>query len=107
MARVTYIEHNGTGHVVQLKPGQTLMEGAIDNSIDGIEAECGGQCACATCHCYIGEEWLELMPPKSPVESDMLEFAADEIRDNSRLGCQVQVTEAMDGLVVHLPEFQI
>ena len=107
MPRVTYIEFDGTEHTVQLKTGQSLMEGAMHNGISGIEAECGGQCACATCHCYIAESWLGMMPPTSVTESDMLEFAADKITPNSRLGCQVAITEEMDGLIVTLPEFQI
>jgi len=89
MARITFIQHDGTEHVVEAEPGMTVMEAAVKNSVPGIAAECGGACACATCHVYV----------------DMLDFAFD-IRPESRLSCQIKVTEALDGLVVRIPEKQ-
>ncbi|MFV0276109.1 MAG: 2Fe-2S iron-sulfur cluster-binding protein [Parahaliea sp.] len=105
MATITYIEHGGREHVVEVELGSTVMQGAVDNMIDGILAECGGACSCATCHCYIDDHWRDRVGPPSEVEKDMLEFAS-EPQANSRLSCQVKVTEAMDGLVVRLPESQ-
>ncbi|PIE11445.1 MAG: 2Fe-2S ferredoxin [Rhodobacterales bacterium] len=107
MAKITYIEHTGTKHEVDVAPGLTVMEGARDNGVPGIEADCGGACACSTCHVYVDEAWVEKIPAKDPMEEDMLDFAwqPDELR--SRLTCQIKVTEDMDGLVVHLPEKQI
>ncbi len=107
MARITYIEHNGTAHVVDVAPGLTVMEGARDNNIPGIEADCGGACACSTCHVYVAPDWVEKLPAKDDMEADMLDFAwrPDPVR--SRLTCQLKVTAAMDGLVVNMPEKQI
>ncbi|MFQ5624308.1 MAG: 2Fe-2S iron-sulfur cluster-binding protein [Paracoccaceae bacterium] len=107
MPRITYIEHNGTRHDVDVPSGLTVMEGARDNNIPGIEADCGGACACSTCHVYIADEWVDRLPAKDDMEMDMLDFAwqPDEVR--SRLTCQVKVTDALDGLVVQLPEKQI
>ena len=107
MARITYIEYNGTEHAVEVKSGLTVMEGARDNGITGIEADCGGACACSTCHVYIAPEWVERVPPKDAMEADMLDFAYEPDPVRSRLTCQIKVTDALDGLVVYLPEKQI
>ncbi len=107
MAKITYIEHTGTEHVVEVPNGLTVMEGARDNNIPGIEADCGGACACSTCHAYIAPEWVEKLPAKDEMEADMLDFAWEPDSSRSRLTCQIKVTDALDGLVVHLPEKQI
>ena len=105
MPKITYIEHNGTEHVVDAEVGQTVMEAAIKNNIPGIEAECGGACACATCHVYVEDAWRETTGEPDEMEEDMLDFAFD-IRDSSRLSCQIKVSEELDGLVVRVPETQ-
>ncbi len=105
MARITYIQHNGTEHAVEAEPGMTVMEAAVRNDIPGITAECGGACACATCHVYVDEAWREATGKPEMMEEDMLDFAFD-IRAESRLSCQIKVTEALDGLRVHIPERQ-
>ncbi|WP_071797770.1 2Fe-2S iron-sulfur cluster-binding protein [Natronohydrobacter thiooxidans] len=107
MAKITYIEFNGTEHVVDVAPGLTVMEGARDNGIPGIEADCGGACACSTCHVYVAEDWVEKLPARDPMEDDMLDFAYQPDATRSRLTCQIKVTDALDGLVVHMPEKQI
>ncbi len=105
MAKITYIEHNGTEHTVDVANGMTVMEGARDNGIPGIEADCGGACACSTCHVYVAPDWVGKLPEKQDMEEDMLDFAVD-VRPTSRLSCQIKVTAALDGLVVHVPERQ-
>jgi 2Fe-2S ferredoxin len=105
MARITFIEHNGTRHEVDAEPGMTVMEAAIKNSVPGIEAECGGACACATCHVYVDEAWVEKCGKPSEMEEDMLDFAFD-VRPTSRLSCQIRVSDAIDGLIVRTPEKQ-
>ncbi|PCJ76716.1 MAG: 2Fe-2S ferredoxin [Rhodobacteraceae bacterium] len=107
MAKITYIEHNGTEHVIEVANGLTVMEGARDNNVPGIEADCGGACACSTCHCYVAQDWVEKLPAKDDMEADMLDFAWEPDVTRSRLTCQVKVTDALDGLVVNLPEKQI
>lgn len=107
MAKITYIEHSGTEHVVDVAPGLTVMEGARDNNVPGIEADCGGACACSTCHVYVDEAWVEKLPAMDPMEEDMLDFAFEPKPNQSRLTCQLKVTDALDGLVVRLPERQI
>ncbi len=107
MPTITYIEFNGTEHKVDVPEGNTVMEGAVHNSIDGIEAECGGSCACATCHVYVDGAWLGKMPAMDPTESDMLECTVAPREAGSRLSCQIKVTADLDGLVVRLPEVQI
>ena len=107
MAKITYIEHNGTEHSVEVKNGMTVMEGARDNGIPGIEADCGGACACSTCHVYVPAEWKDKVPNMEAMEEDMLDFAYEVDPDRSRLSCQLKVTDALDGLVVNLPERQI
>jgi 2Fe-2S ferredoxin len=106
MPRVTYIEHDGAAHEVDVAVGHTVMEGAFQSGIEGIEAECGGACACATCHCYIDDAWVATFPAAKAEELEMLEFAKSEFRPNSRLACQLDVTAAHDGLIVRLPEQQ-
>jgi 2Fe-2S ferredoxin len=105
MAKITYIEHDGTEHVVDVKPGLSVMEGAVKNNIPGIDADCGGACACATCHVYVQEPWRDKTGSQSAMEESMLDFA-EEVHDNSRLSCQIKVTDALDGLVVRMPASQ-
>lgn len=105
MVKITFIEHGGTAHQVAAEPGMTVMEAAIKNSVPGIEAECGGACACATCHVYVDPAWTERTGKPSEMEEDMLDFAFD-VRPTSRLSCQIKVTEALDGLIVRVPEKQ-
>jgi len=107
MAKITYIEHNGTEHVVEVANGLTVMEGARDNNIPGIEADCGGACACSTCHVYVDDAWVEKLPAKDDMEEDMLDFAYEPDPAKSRLTCQLKVTDALDGLRVKMPEKQI
>ena len=107
MPFVTYVEHNGTEHKVDVPDGESVMRGALNQMIEGIVGECGGGLACATCHCYVDEAWTgRVGPPASDVERDMLECAASEVRPTSRLSCQIDVSDALDGLVVHMPEAQ-
>ena len=105
MAKITYINHDGNQHVVEAANGTTVMENAIKNSIPGIEAECGGACACATCHVYVDEEWTAVVGGPDIMEEDMLDFAW-EGKPNSRLSCQIKVTDDLDGLVVYIPATQ-
>ena len=107
MAKITYVEYGGKEHVVDVAPGLSVMEGARDNNVPGIEADCGGACACSTCHVYVDEAWVEKLPAKDAMEEDMLDFAYEPDPKRSRLTCQVKVTAELDGLVVHLPEKQI
>jgi 2Fe-2S ferredoxin len=107
MAKITYIEHGGTEHVVDVANGLTVMEGARDNNIPGIEADCGGACACSTCHVYIHPDWVEKLPARDDMETDMLDFAYEPDETRSRLTCQLKVSDALDGLVVQMPEKQI
>lgn len=105
MAKITYIEHDGTPHEVEAENGLTVMEAAIRNMVPGIDADCGGACACATCHVYVDEAWLDKTGERASMEESMLDFASD-VQDNSRLSCQIKVSDALDGLVVRLPEEQ-
>ena len=107
MAKITYIEHGGKEHIVDVPNGLTVMEGARDNSIPGIEADCGGACACSTCHVYIAPEWVEKLPAMGVMEEEMVDFAYASDPARSRLTCQIKVTDDLDGLIVHLPEKQI
>jgi len=107
MAKITYIEHGGKEHVVDVANGMTVMEGARDNNIPGIEADCGGACACSTCHVYVDASWVEKLPAKDAMEEDMLDFAWESDAATSRLTCQVKVTDDLDGLIVRMPEKQI
>jgi 2Fe-2S ferredoxin len=105
MAKITYIEHDGTEHVVEVKNGMSVMEGAIKNNVPGIDADCGGACACATCHVYVDAAFEPLTGEKSAMEESMLDFA-ENVEPNSRLSCQIKVSDALDGLVVRMPESQ-
>ena len=106
MPKITYIEFGGTEHVIDVAEGLTVMEGARDNSIPGIDADCGGACACSTCHVYVDPTWVEKLPKIEAMEEDMLDFAY-EPKENSRLSCQLKVTADMDGLIVRMPEKQV
>ena len=105
MAKITYVEFGGKEHVIDVASGLTVMEGARDNGVPGIEADCGGACACSTCHVYVDEAWREKVGSPTPMEEDMLDFGFD-VRPNSRLSCQIKVTDALDGLIVRVPEKQ-
>ena len=105
MVKIIYIEHNGKSHTVEVKNGLSVMEGAVQNNIPGIDADCGGSMACATCHVYVKEEWFDKVNIKSEGEDDMLDQAY-EPNKHSRLSCQISVTDDIDGLIVNLPEKQ-
>ena len=105
MPKITYIEHTGTVHEVEGDVGSTVMEAAIRNAVPGIEAECGGALACATCHVYVRENWFEKTGGPSEMEEDMLDFAFD-VRESSRLSCQIKLTDELDGIVVRVPAKQ-
>jgi 2Fe-2S ferredoxin len=105
MAKITYIQPDGSSQTVDATAGMTVMETAKKHMIDGIEAECGGACACATCHVYVDEAWREQTGGPSDMEEDMLDFAFD-VRPESRLSCQIKVTDALDGLIVRVPDKQ-
>ena len=105
MAKITYIEHGDKEHVVDVPQEHSVMEGAINNSIPGIDADCGGQCACATCHVYVDSAWLERTGSPNPTEQSMLEFT-DGMTPQSRLACQIKVGPELDGLIVRLPKSQ-
>ncbi|MFT4256911.1 MAG: 2Fe-2S iron-sulfur cluster-binding protein [Pseudoxanthomonas sp.] len=102
MPTVTYIESNGTRHEVEVETGQNLMQAALDNLIPGIIGDCGGVCSCATCHLFVDVAWRERLPPRGTDETLLLE-GVPEVREESRLGCQIRVREDLDGLVVYLP----
>ena len=106
MAKITYIENSGEKHIVEVQKGLTVMEGALANNVPGIDADCGGGMACATCHVYVKDEWFDKINKKTEGEDDMLDQAY-EPKKNSRLSCQIQVTDDIDGLEVYLPEKQI
>ena len=103
MPKVTYIESGGKQHVVDLQPGDSVMQGAVTNGVSGIAAICGGACSCATCHVYIDEAWRSRTGARNDLEESMLEMA-DDVQPNSRLACQIKMTEELDGLVVHIPD---
>src|SRR5438552_13617766 len=105
MAKITYIDFEGKARTVEGEVGSTVMETAIKDNVPGIEAECGGACACATCHVYVDEAWRAVVGEPSPMEEDMLDFGYD-VKPNSRLSCQIKVTDALEGLVVRTPERQ-
>ena len=105
MAKITFIEHDGKAHVVEIPVGWSLMEGAVKNRIPGIDADCGGACACATCHVYVDPAWIAALPPKADTEDAMLDFAL-VTSPNSRLSCQIRVTSDMEGLTVRIPVSQ-
>ena len=105
MPKITYVEKNGKEHTVDVANGLTVMEGAIQNNIPGIDADCGGSMACATCHVYVKEEWFDKLPKKEDGEEDMLDMAY-EPKKNSRLSCQIIVSDELDGLIVNIPSKQ-
>jgi 2Fe-2S ferredoxin len=105
MVKLTFIDAGGTARTVDAEAGSTVMENAIRNDVPGIEAECGGACACATCHVYVDDEWRSVTGEPQPMEEDMLDFAFD-VRPSSRLSCQIRVREELDGLVVRTPAKQ-
>ncbi len=105
MPKIKYIEENGKEHEVEVPVGWSVMEGAVKHLIPGIDADCGGACACATCHVYVDPAWKAKMPPMSDMEETMLDFAQDR-EASSRLSCQIKVTEELDGLVVRMPKSQ-
>ena len=106
MPKITYIEHGGKTHTIEVANGLSVMEGAVQNNIPGIDADCGGSMACATCHVYVKDEWFNKLPKKEDGEEDMLDMAF-EPKKNSRLSCQLMVSDQLDGLVVNLPEKQV
>ena len=105
MPKITYIEHNGKSHIQEVANGLTVMEGAVQNNIPGIDADCGGACACATCHVYVDEKWFSKLPNKEHAEEDMLDMAF-EPNKFSRLGCQITVTDDLKDMVVKMPSKQ-
>lgn len=105
MAKIKYVEFSGKEHEVEVESGMTVMEGAVKNMIPGIDADCGGACSCSTCHVYVAEEWIDKVGRAEDMEEDMLDFAYD-VQENSRLSCQIHVTDDLDGLVVYMPERQ-
>ncbi len=105
MAKITFIQHNGTEQTVDGQVGMSVMEAAVKNMVPGIDADCGGACACATCHVYVEPDWTEKTGKRSSMEEDMLDFAFD-VRDNSRLSCQIKISDTLDGLRVKVPEKQ-
>jgi len=104
MPSITFIEHDGTKHVVDVDAGTTARDAAIDNAIPGIDGDCGGNCACATCHVFVADEWIDATGKAKPEsnEAELLQFA-DDYKENSRLACQIPVTDDLDGLVLHTP----
>ena len=105
MPKITYIEHNGKSHVIDVSNGLSVMEGAVQNNIPGIDADCGGACACATCHIYVDKNWYDKLPAKESAEEDMLDLAF-EPNKFSRLGCQIIVTDKLDGMILEMPSKQ-
>lgn len=105
MVKVTYVEHDGTEHTIDADAGKTLMQNALDNLIPGIDGDCGGACACATCHVFVADEWLSKTGEQDTMEKDMLEFA-EGVQDNSRLCCQIEITDALEGITVQMPASQ-
>jgi 2Fe-2S ferredoxin len=105
MIKVLFIEHNGAEHSIQAEAGESVMLAAVNNSVPGIDADCGGFCSCATCHVYVDNHWLDKVGPAGPAEDEMLSMTPDR-RDNSRLSCQIELAPELDGLVVTTPEFQ-
>ncbi|MGH1351973.1 MAG: 2Fe-2S iron-sulfur cluster-binding protein [Methyloligellaceae bacterium] len=105
MAKITFVEQNGTKHEVEAQDGMTVMEAATKNNIPGIEADCGGACSCATCHVYVEPEWFAKLDKVDEMEEDMLDFA-QAVQETSRLSCQIEITDELDGMVVTVPESQ-
>jgi 2Fe-2S ferredoxin len=106
MPTITVIEFNGQDHSVEVQSGKTLMENVLESGVPGIDADCGGACACGTCHCFIAEDWSVVAGEADPMEESMLGMRPDRT-DSSRLSCQIQVSDDMEGMVVRLPEYQM
>jgi len=106
VTKITFIEHNGTPHTVEASGDMSVMEAAIENLVPGIDADCGGQCSCATCHVIVEEEWFAEVGEPTQREDEMLEMHPEREK-TSRLSCQIPVTDKLDGLTVKLPEYQI
>ena len=106
MAKIKFIEHNGTEHEVEADNGLSIMQAAVNNSVPGIVAECGGACSCATCHVQIDAEWYGKIVPPSDMENEMLEFAMGFEENASRLSCQIKISDELDGIVIRTPESQ-
>ena len=106
MPTITLIEYNGQDHTIEAETGKSLMQNALDNMVPGIDADCGGACACGTCHCFIEETWSETTGEADPMEEAMLGMRPDRT-EISRLSCQIEVTDAMDGMTVRLPQYQM
>ena len=106
MPKITLIEFNGQEHTIDAEVGKSLMQNALDNLVPGIDADCGGACACGTCHCFVQEEWGEATGEADAMEEAMLGMRPDRA-ETSRLSCQIEVADTMDGMVVRLPEFQM
>ena len=105
MPKIIYIEFSGKEHHIEMPVGYSIMEGAVKNSIPGIDADCGGSCACATCHVYVDEKFIKKIPKAKESEQDMIDFAVNP-KNNSRLSCQLMITDELDGIVVRMPEKQ-
>lgn len=106
MARITYVDKNGRSHCVEVDAGSSVMRGAVNAGIEGIDAVCGGQCVCATCHCLVDEAWLNVLPAIGKLEDEMLDEVTVGRSPRSRLSCQIEVTRELDGLIVHVPQSQ-
>lgn len=105
MVRILYVTFHGEKHETEVAGGSTVKDGAVDSMIPGIEADCGGACACATCHVYVDPGWIDAVGAPAAMEVEMLQFVNDR-RENSRLSCQIRVTDALDGLIVRMPSSQ-
>ena len=106
MPKITFITHDGAQHVVDADTGTSVMNAAIDNLVPGIDADCGGECSCATCHVYVNADWMDTVGVPADREEEMLDLNPER-ESNSRLSCQIPVSDALDGLVVNVPEFQM
>lgn len=105
MTKITFIQHDGEEQTLEVENGISVMNAAVDNLIEGIDADCGGECNCATCHVYVGEEWMPKVGQPQDDEEAIMSLNPER-KDNSRLSCQIKISDELDGLVVHLPEFQ-
>ncbi len=105
MTKITFIEADGTTFIATAEPGMSVMQVAVNAGIAAIAAECGGACACGTCHCYVAKDWADKIAPAQDDETDMLEFVIDPA-ETSRLSCQIEVTPDMDGIVINVPSSQ-
>ena len=106
MPKITFIEHDGTEHIVDVEPGGSVMQAAIENLVPGIDADCGGECACATCHVMVTDGWTDTVGGPGEREDEMLDLTPER-ESSSRLSCQIEVRDELDGLIVRLPEFQM